>query len=555
MLSRLGKKKRTEDYVVMGKGVDMDDPTRMIDVVMPDSYRKGHKIVFGATRSGKSKSAESSIEQDLRAGRSIIYVDPKPDNDLLSKIIQVAVSLDREEELMLITPIFPEYSAVVDPLSHWFMLDELMGHTVAGIKEGKDPYFRNVAMNISMCILSGEKLIAEANGRKLSVNFNMIKKRISKTEIESLKEELTSLGTPEADELADDIQRLIEAGPEFFNKVASSLTTAIMQLTGGNIGKIIGRADENRFMKRIEEGKRVICIVHLGALMTNEAAQTLGKVFLSMLKSFIGRAFASKMQKISPPLCLYMDEGHRIFFPGIEDLFSMGGGCDLWITTMVQSYSQIIDAVGEDKARTILDNTNTKIFFRVPDFQTAEYVAQHFGTHKILSPIMNANGGITSRETEEDVLKPQNILRLRTREFYMLTYANDDSTGRFRGITNDVSPILNPIELPDAPGSVEVDTSKRDQREKDFYAAIDYGEEHFSQVSIKYHDDLIHSLEIGALAVGVLIDEKANPTDFRYFDEYEDINAWLFDTITPTGFRKAIVVPPTNLLESSEEAT
>jgi conjugal transfer pilus assembly protein TraD len=538
------EKKRADEFVVLGKGVDMDDPTRMIDIVMPDSYRKGHKIVFGATRSGKSKSAESSIEQDLRAGRSVIYMDPKPDNELLSKIIQTAVALDREEELMLITPIFPEYSAVIDPLSHYFMVDELMGHTVSGIKEGKDPYFRNVAKNISMCIISGEKLIAEASGRRMNINLNKIKKRISRTELEILKGELTSLGTAEADELADDIQRLIEAGQDFFSKVASSLTTAILELTGGNIGKIIGLADENRFMKRLEEGKRVICVVQLAALMTNEASATLGKVFLSMLRSFVGRAFASKRQRMTPPLCLYMDEGHRIFFPGIEDLFSMGGGCDLWITCMVQSYSQIIDAVGEDKARTILDNTNTKMFFRVPDFDTAEYVAKHFGVHKILSPIMNANGGITSRETEEDVIKPQNILRLRTREFYLMTYANEDATGRFRGVTNDVSPITNMIELPDTPADVVYDTSARDKRESDFYSAVERGEEHFSKINHKYHDELVTALSGGCLAVGVLVTSDGDPSEFQSFKEFQDISLWLFGSLPPDGLQKSIVVPP-----------
>jgi hypothetical protein len=452
---------------------------------------------------------------------------------------------------MLITPIFPEYSAVLDPLSHSFMVEELMGHTVSGIKEGKDPYFRNVAKNISMCIIGGEKLIAEASNKRMSINFNKIKKRISRTELEKLKDELTGLGTAEADELADDIQRLIESGQEFFTKVASSLTTAIMELTGGNIGKIIGRADENRFMKRLEEGKRVICVVHLAALMTNEASQTLGKVFLSMLRSFIGRAFAAKRQRITPPLCLYMDEGHRIFFPGIEDLFSMGGGADLWITCMVQSYSQIIDAVGEDKARTILDNTNTKQFFRVPDFETADYVAKHFGTHKILSPIMGPNGGITSRENEDDVLKPQNILRLRTREFYLLTYANDDSTGRFRGVTNDVSKIDNPIELPDTPASdVEFDTSARDKKEADFYAAIDLGEEYFSLISRTYFQDMVEVFKAGSVAVGVLLDDQDNMTDFRDFSDLAAISVWLYGSPILAGpqYQKAIVVPPIEFL-------
>jgi hypothetical protein len=240
-----------------------------------------------------------------------------------------------------------------------------------------------------------------------------------------------------------------------------------------------------------------------------------------------------------------MDEGHRIFFPGIEDLFSMGGGADLWITCMVQSYSQIIDAVGEDKARTILDNTNTKMFFRVPDFETAEYVAKHFGTHKILSPIMNANGGITSRENEEDVLKPQNILRLRSREFYLLTYANDDSTGRFRGITNDVSIINNPIELPDAPADQEYDTTQRDQKEKVFYAAIDLGEEYFGSISREFYDDIVFALDQSAVAIGALIDNDGVPSGFREFEDIDGISTWLYDFSAP-GFGKAVVVPPSD---------
>lgn len=537
-------KKNEEDHVVIGRGVDMDEPVKMIDIVIPDSYRKGHKVVFGATRSGKSKSAENEIEQDIRAGRSIIYLDPKPDLELLSKIVQVAMITGREDEMMLITPVFPEYSAFIDPLAYYFMPDELMGHTVAGIKEGKDPYYRNTGKKISLLIIMAEKLLAEAAGKRLSITLNDIKKRVSRNELEKLKEELTSLGTAEADELADDIQRTIESGQEFFTKVASSLETAIMELTSGNIGRIIGKSDENRFMKRLEEGKRVICVVHLAALITNEASQTLGKVFLSMLKSFIGRTFSSIKQKIPVPLCLYMDEGHRILTPGVEDLFSMGGGADLWITMMVQSYSQIVDAVGEEKARTILDNTNTKQFFRVPDFETAKYVAEHFGVHKVLSPIMNPNGGITSRETEDDVLKPQNILRLRSREFYLLTYANEYSTGRFRGITNDVSPIYNMIEFPDTPAGLQTDTKARDMRELQFYEAVDLGDEHFAKISRKYHDQIANALKNEAIAFGVLLGLEGEPHDFREFLDKESINLWLFGGVPIGDNRRAIVVPP-----------
>jgi hypothetical protein len=70
----------------------------------------------------------------------VVYFDPKGDQQIFTKIFEVAREAERLDELMLVTPIFPEYSAVVDPMAFYFMPDELVGHIVSGILGGREPF-------------------------------------------------------------------------------------------------------------------------------------------------------------------------------------------------------------------------------------------------------------------------------------------------------------------------------------------------------------------------------------------------------------------------------
>lgn len=429
-----------------GKSLDPGEGMKIREISIPDEHRARHVMVYGTTGTGKTRLAENVIEQDICAGRSVVFIDPKNDQEIASKILQIAYECNRQEDLMFINTAFPEYSAVIDPLSHWFIPEELVAHCVAGIKEGKEPFYRNVGKEITGAVITGLGLLAKAqNKKRLRVNLNDIKRRMSREELEGLKKEISGISAPETSEISADLARIIDTGQEYYAKVASSLRVALMELTTGNIGRIIGKADQNRFLTRLEEGKTVILVCQLGSLVVQEAAFTLGKVILSMIQSFIGRVYMSNRKKVVPALCLHIDEAQSVLHPGIEDLFSKGGSANCWITAYTQSVNQVFAMLGQDFGKSVLSNTNTKIFLRVPDSDTADYVTTHFGTHKLLSPIFAPGGQITTREIEEDVLKPFDIISLRPREFYMLTYSDAGSSGRFKGRTHNTS--VRKIEL------------------------------------------------------------------------------------------------------------
>jgi len=436
-------KSKKEPQTALGTGFRLNDKKqRVVDIAIPDSDRKGHFWCFGTTRVGKTKCLENMVEQDIRKGYSTVVIDPKGDIELFSKIVQITMEEERLEDLIFITPIFPEYSAIIDPLAYYYMPEELVGHITSGVAIGKEPFFANVAYEISLVVVQALIMKAKAEGKRPNFSLLDVKNRISNADLKKLKEEIDTIDSEDARQLSMDMQKILDSPQDYYSKISSTLRVALTELTSGNIGKIIGKADENRFIKRLQEGKRVILIAHLGSLITRKAAFTVGKVIISMIQSLVGRVFSSG-KRINPPLCIYIDEAQNVLYPNIDDLFAKGGGANVWIHGFCQSVNQIYAEIGKDKGNAILDNTNTKLFMRVPDSVTAKYVAGHFGTKRMYSPILSSGGNISSRELEEDILKPEDVLGLNQRVFYLTTYK-----GQYKGKTATTHPLYLSVKFP-----------------------------------------------------------------------------------------------------------
>lgn len=436
-------KKHNGPVTNLGAGYNLLTPEIHALINLPDSHRKRHLWCFGTTGVGKSRLIEHIVEQDIRKGYSTVVMDPKGDHDLFAKIVQIARETGREEDLILVTPIFPDYSAIIDPLSSHYMLEELVAHICAGVSVGRDPFFYNVAYQVSLLVTEALSLMAECAGEKWSFNLNAVKKHISHSSLKSLKDQIDMLDTEEARELASDLARVLENPPDYFSKIANSLDVALTELTRGNVGKIIGQADENRFIKRLEEGKGVIMVVQLGSMLTKKAAFTAGKVIISMLQAHIGRVYAIG-KTLNPALSLHIDEAQSVLYQGIEELIAKGGSANLFFSGYCQSVNQLYTEVGDERAKSILDLCNTKLFMRVPDADTAEYVSSHLGEDVKYSPMMSLGGGLTIREVEEERVKASQILQLNNQEFYLMTYQ-----GLFRGKTSTVYPAKIEVVFPD----------------------------------------------------------------------------------------------------------
>lgn len=416
--------------ILLGKGFALDDykKAKLLDIRQKDENRANHTFIFGGSGVGKTKLIESTIFEDIIAGRNVVVIDPKGGADLYSRIVEAAYAAGRSKELLYLSPIFPEYSITIAPLSHYFMEEELINHVMAGVSTD-DPFFYSTSLEMTTFIVKSLLLIRRYLHSKEPLTFREISRYVSYDGIASLCESLRGIGTPDSRYLVLLGNAVMKPGAEYLMKLTASLRVALTEMTVGNTGKIIGNAKENVFVDRIERGEGVILYVQTGAMLTSKVAGTIARVLTSMIQSTVGR-HDSAGTKLQRPLCYYGDEFSNIAYRGCEDLFNKGRAAGVWITALTQSMADIVAELGEDRAVKLFDNTSTKIFMRMNDYASARMVALYGGIKKKYSSMLSLNGGITNREVEVDVLLPENILRLEKREYFYFGFE-----GQFKGKT------------------------------------------------------------------------------------------------------------------------
>jgi type IV secretory pathway TraG/TraD family ATPase VirD4 len=406
-----------------------------------EKFRNSHTMISGTTRMGRSVLLGYMAAQDIRNGNNVVVIDPKGDQALFTTLVKAAFDSGRENDLMLVNPIFPKYSAKIDPLAYSYMIEEKVHHIVSALdtKDKGDQYFINVAYETCLVIIQALDLLSRYGNYMSIINIAMVKKYASYEGLAKLREDLRAirnLSPEKVDEVLNNLSHVLQSPADFFAKVSSSLRTVLTAMSTGSVGEIIGKANSNEFIQRLEKQKSVILIVQTGSMLTRQSAHMIARMSLSMIQSHIARRLAVG-KKCKPGLSIYLDEAASIMYMGIQQLFSQSGQANVKLHVFTQSLADYAKEIGPEAARAIMDCTNTKIFFRENDEETCKYISDLAGTVTRLDHIISSSRAFTSRETDKQRIKPEDVGRLREREILLFTYE-----GMFMGRTMQ-------CELPD----------------------------------------------------------------------------------------------------------
>jgi len=343
-------------------------------VFLPLTDLEGHMLVSGATRTGKTHYLQLDLVQAIERGNeAVIFIDPKGDLNVLHRAYDAAVRAGRQKDFQFFSLAFPHISCTYNPL-HNFVLGMEVPDRLAGLLPGggqSEPFkaFAWEVINViaQAMLLAGERPLLSKIARYAKVNS-------------SLEELLPKVPqhTPEYEYL----QGLIKHPPDHYDKMVSSLKPMLSKLDTPDFRNLMSVTTPELDWDRVIHLKRIV-YMFMGSMIVKETAYAIGMLALQDLLNFIGRAYAYEQKKT--PVRLIVDEVGRLVFPGFVDLLSQAGGQGLMAVLAFQSVADLVSVLGPAGAQQILDNTNTKLWFRATDHATAKTFADVAGQGPLLT--------------------------------------------------------------------------------------------------------------------------------------------------------------------------
>jgi hypothetical protein len=327
--------------------------------------RTEHVQIIASTGRGKTWSVIAPwLIQDFLAGRSVILIDGKGDQELAQRIREfardpsdvIAFDLGDLDGSATTNPIeFGTPQQIADRIFATFEFENHYYETVsyeAMLLVLEIFRFRGIAptfREIYGCLIDDGKLtehvgeIEGANVQKLALSYLGQPFRDRQERISGLLSQLRPFAVGE---LSDLVNGEVKGRPSF------------------SLSRLIRDGEKG--------GSRAILIL-IPALLYQKAAARLGQMFLQEI------AWASASRQRKDFLPVFLDEFSAFVYEGFLQLLNKARSSNIALHLSHQSMGDL-EAVSDDFAKAIVANTNVKCVLGVNEPETAEFFARLFGT-------------------------------------------------------------------------------------------------------------------------------------------------------------------------------
>ena len=373
-------------------------------LVLPWSELVGHVLVGGTTRSGKTRLLEIILCEAIRGPGTVIVMDPKGDRELLVRTASQARRLGHP--FAFFSPAFPAESASFNPFSACENTTELAERVQVlmpgGGRMANDPFFVEYPLAFVQHVGEAQQALGEdwtierLNAlTTLEPPFERLIARYlhevildgdgDPEPLEKLVEAYEAL-TPEArggiaaDRLlvADKLVEARRMEREHFQKVTANLVPAFRGVSGGDMDRLLSSDAPDLTWEGIVANRTVVYF-SMNSLMYGEVANRIGRVILQDLIGFLGRRYAYDGAADMSPLTVLIDEFSNVAYGGFIDALNKGGGAKAQFMLAMQSLADPEAAMGRDGTQRVLDNLNTRVWFRLTDDATAKLATEGLG--------------------------------------------------------------------------------------------------------------------------------------------------------------------------------
>ena len=398
-------------------------------LVLPWSELVGHVLIGGTTRSGKTRLLELIVSEAIRGPGTVVVIDPKGDAELLVRTAEQAYRLGRE--FAFFSPAHAEQSASFNPFSTCETTTELAARVQAlmpgggGMSKG-DPFFTEYPLAVVERLGAAQHAIGDGwtieglhEVTTMVPPFDDLVARYLYGQVlggedeqvpplDELMEEYARKRGTNRDALADALIDDKEKPRDHFVQVTANLVPAFRGVTGGKMATLLSSREPDLTWDGVVENRKVVYFA-MSSLLYGEVANRIGRVILQDLIGFLGRRYTREDPARMSPLTILVDEFSNVAYPGFIDALNKGGGAKANIMLAMQSLADPESAMGRDGTQRVLDNLNTRIWFRLTDDATAKLAVEGLGTTSVgreeISHSLNFGGDASTSAGSRGVMQ------------------------------------------------------------------------------------------------------------------------------------------------------
>ena len=399
------------------------------EVWMSLSERFGHVLMLGATRVGKTRAAEVLIGQDIHRGDTVIVLDPKGDLDLLRRVYHEAEKSGKLEKLRIFHLRYPGVSEHYNPIASYDSPGEIATRITEQLpSKGSSEAFKQFAwrfLNTISCALDAlgetpnyriiykhvtdieplfnayhDKLFAQhAQGDYWRQEVDArVRKKLKKDMDRQARQRIETLARIDhrehmriEDDLASEIQHIMDYDPVYYDKLIASLLPLLNKLKSGRTSAILVPAEAAREENTISWddviANKQIVYVGLDSLANPAIARAVGNAMFADLASSAGKLYAALEGSSTPKhrICIHVDEFNDIVGPHLHPMLSKAGGAGVQITAYTQTLADIEASLDGDRAAAarLVGNFNSLIMLRVRTLDTARTLVEQVPNYDV----------------------------------------------------------------------------------------------------------------------------------------------------------------------------
>lgn len=390
-----------------------------------------HVQVIAPTGSGKTNLLKNLLENRIRLGHGIVFLDYKGDSELLQWAKSTAYVYGRSGAFRQVNLAAPETSVPYNPLSSGEPI-ELHSQLMNSMTWSED-FYRKMSSSALLTVLTA--LCEHRTKTNCRFNLGTLHRLLSDQQcIATFASSLNSIGADSAPQVTALSEEMLKST---VRENLLGLVANLHLICASSAGKLFATTtDAPHYELREGFDRGDILFFLINSLKLKESAQVLGRLILQDLMQQIGERY--HRGGVHRPVTLIVDEFASFATPDFIEFMDRARGAGVGIVFAHQSRSDL-DAISPEFKGRIESNANTTILSGVRDPADAEHFAGMVGTRSLNKTTVQTNrlfglfdvetGLRSNREAEEFIVHPNELKALNQGRVFVLARTIDARHG------------------------------------------------------------------------------------------------------------------------------